>query len=510
MPQPSAHQRPRKACVIGAGPNGLAAAIVLAQAGLDVEVFEAESAIGGAVRTMELTLPGFLHDFGSAVHPMAAGSPFFNSLPLETYGLQWIESPAPLAHPFENGTAIVLERDLTAAEKALGEDGKSWRALMEPLVTNWNALASDILRPVIGWPRHPLLLARFGLKALEPAVHLARGHFRGEPVRALFGGLAAHSFLRLDQPLSASFGLVLGAAAHAVGWPIPRGGAQSLTNALAAHLTQLGGRITTSTRIASFSDLPACDLTLCDITPRQLLALAGDSDSEASRLTTAYRSQLAAYKYGPAAFKIDYALSSPIPWNAYGCMRAATVHVGGSLDEIAASEAAMATGQTSAKPFVLLAQPTPFDPARAPEGKHIAWAYCHVPNGSTESEATVQRIEQQIERFAYGFGNCILGRHVSPAIRTGSYGRQPGRRRHRWRRHQPAPDPLPTHLADLPHLRPGHLPVLVLNASRRRRPRHVRSQRRPHGPAQTQALIWRGRAGLLARGWGGPPPPPVF
>jgi phytoene dehydrogenase-like protein len=413
MPQPSANQRRRKACVIGAGPNGLSAAIVLAEAGLDVEVFEAEPTIGGAARTMELTLPGFLHDFGSAVHPMAAGSPFFNSLPFEHYGRpEWIQSPAALAHPFENGTAIMLERDLTEAEAALGEDGKAWRALMEPFAKNWNAIATDILRPVIGWPRHPFLLARLGLKAFEPAVHLARGHFRGEPVRALFGGLAAHSFLRLDEPLSASFGLVLGAAAHAVGWPIPRGGAQTLTNALVTHLTHLGGRITTSTRINSFADLPACDLTLCDITPRQLLALAGDS--AANRLTAAYRSQLAAFKYGPGAFKVDYALSSPIPWNARACMRAATVHVGGSLAEIAASEAAMATGQHAEKPFIIVAQPTLFDSTRAPEGKHIAWAYCHVPNGSTESEATLQRMEQQIERFAYGFSNCILARHVSP------------------------------------------------------------------------------------------------
>ena len=413
MPQPSSSQRPRKACVIGAGPNGLSAAIVLAEAGLDVEVFEAESTIGGAARTMELTLPGFLHDFGSAVHPMAAGSPFFNSLPFENYGLEWIQSPAALAHPFENGTAVVLERDLTAAEAALGEDGKAWRALMEPFATNWNAFASDILRPVVGWPRHPLLLARLGLKAFEPAIHVARGHFRGEPVRALFAGLAAHSFLRLDEPLSASFGIILGAAAHAVGWPIPRGGAQSLTNALVAHLTHLGGRITTSTRIASFADLPACDLTLCDITPRQLLALAGDT--AASRLTAAYRAQLAAYKYGPAAFKVDYALSSPIPWNAFVTVRCAPrpVHVGGSLAEIAASEAAMATGLSCAeKPFIIVAQPTLFDSTRAPEGKHIAWAYCHVPNGSTEN--MLPRIEAQIERFAYGFGNCILARHVSP------------------------------------------------------------------------------------------------
>ena len=357
MPQPSATHRRRKACVIGAGPNGLAAAIVLAQAGLDVEVFEAKPTIGGATRTMELTLPGFHHDFGSAVHPMAVGSPFFSSLPLENYGLEWIHSPATLAHPLDNGSAVTLDRDLTLAESALGEDGPAWRRLMQPFATHWPQLAEDILRPAIAIPKHPFLLARFGLNALLPATSVARHYFRTEPVRALFAGLAAHSFLRLDQPLSASFGLVLGAVAHAVGWPIPRGGAQSLANALAAHLIDLGGRITTSTRIVSLSDLPACDVTLCDITPRQLLALAPKS-----RLTETYRRRLSAYKYGPAAFKVDYALSSPIPWNAPACLRAATVHVGGSLTDIATSEAAMAAGHHAERPFVLLAQPTLFDP----------------------------------------------------------------------------------------------------------------------------------------------------
>jgi phytoene dehydrogenase-like protein len=399
----------RKACVVGAGPNGLAAAIVLAQAGLDVEIFEAEATVGGAARTLDLTLPGFHHDFGSAVHPMAAGSPFFTSLPLAGYGLEWIHSPAPLAHPFDDGTAITLERGVTATQLNLGEDGPAWRALMQPLVTRWPALTGDILGPVIAWPRHPLLLARFGLSAIRPAATVAR-RFRTEPARALFAGLAAHSFLALDRPLSASFGLVLGAAAHAVGWPIPRGGAQSLSNALAAHLTRLGARITTSTPIRSLSDLPACDLTLCDISPKQLLALASQN-----QLTPGYRRQLAAYQYGPAAFKVDYALSRPIPWNAPACLRAATVHLGGTLAEIVSSESAMSGGRYAERPFVLLAQPTLFDPTRAPEGKHIAWAYCHVPNGAPESasEATLDRLEAQIERFATGFRSTILARHVS-------------------------------------------------------------------------------------------------
>ena len=400
--------RRRKACVIGAGPNGLAAAIVLAQADLDVELFEAESTVGGAARTLDLTLPGFHHDFGSAVHPMAAGSPFFSSLPLADYGLEWIHSPAPLVHPFDDGSAITLERDLTATESALGSDGPAWRALLQPFVSRWPALTDDILGPIVHLPRHPLLLAGFGLNAILSADTLARRRFRTKPARALFAGLAAHSFIALDQPLSASFGLVLAAAAHAVGWPIPRGGAQSLSNALAAHLTHLGGRITTSTPIRSLNDLPACDLTLCDISPRQLLTLAGPN-----RLTETYRRSLTAYKYGPAAFKVDYALSQPIPWNAPACLRAATVHLGGTLAEIAASESAMAAGRHAEKPFVLLSQPTLFDPTRAPAGKHIAWAYCHVPNGSTDTAAALARLESQIERFATGFRNSILARRVS-------------------------------------------------------------------------------------------------
>jgi phytoene dehydrogenase-like protein len=405
-------QRPptrcRTASIVGSGPNGLAAAIVLAQAGLDVTVYEAESTIGGAVRSMDLTLPGFHHDFGSAVHPMAVGSPFFSSLPLADYGLEWIHSPATLAHPLDDGTAVLLPRDLNETASALGEDGPAWRSLMQPLVTQWPQLAEDILRPIPALPRHPFLLARFGLNAILPATTLARRHFRTEPARALFAGLAAHSFLSLDQPLSASFGLVLAATAHAVGWPIPSGGAQSLSNALAAHLIHLGGQIITSTPIRSLGDLPPADLTLCDISPRQLLALASSN-----QLTPVYRRLLDRYQYGPAAFKVDYALSAPIPWNAPACLQAATVHIGGTLTEIAASESAMSAGRQAEKPFALLSQPTLFDPTRAPAGRHIAWAYCHVPNGSTEYEVTLARLESQIERFAAGFRSTILSRRVS-------------------------------------------------------------------------------------------------
>lgn len=394
--------------MIGSGPNGLAAAIVLAQAGHSVQVFEAERQFGGGTRTMELTLPGFRHDFGSAVHPMAAASPFFSSLPLRDCGLEWIHSPAPLAHPFDDGTAITLERRLTDAEAVFGLDGPAWHALIGPFVEHWDELTEDILGPLLTVPHHPFLLARFGKDAVMPAMFLARRWFQGERVRALFAGLAAHSFLSLNAPLSASFGMVLAAAGHAVGWPIPRGGSQSIANALATHLAQLGGQIATSTCIENFHQIPPSDLTLCDVTPRQLLHIYGE------RFSSNYRTALARYRYGPGVFKVDYALNAPIPWRAKECMRAATVHLGGFMAEIAASEAAMAGGRIAERPFVLVAQPTLFDPTRAPEGQHIAWAYCHVPNGCRDD--MLPRLEGQIERFAPGFRDCVLARRTfSPA-----------------------------------------------------------------------------------------------
>lgn len=397
-----------KACVIGAGPNGLAAAIVLAQAGLQVEVFEAEPQPGGAARTLELTLPGFHHDFGSGVHPMAAGSPFFSTLPLQDYGLEWIHSPAALAHPFDDGTAVLLHRNFDDARAELGDDGQAWRRLMEPLAMHWAELERDILRPLIAVPRHPLLLARFGMDALPPANFVARRRFRTERTRALFAGLAAHSFLSLNQAISGSFGMVMGASAHAVGWPIPRGGSQSITKSLCGYLAALGGQIHTSTRIENFRQLPPCDLTLCDITPRQLLHMAGEKFSQS------FRNKLTEYRYGPGVFKVDYAMNRPIPWKAAECLQAATVHVGGNMQEIAASEAAMSQGRISERPFVLVAQPTLFDPTRAPEGKHIAWVYCHIPNGSDFN--MLENLENQIERFAPGFRDCVLARRIfSPA-----------------------------------------------------------------------------------------------
>ena len=392
----------RRATVVGAGPNGLAAAIVLAQAGLRVDVFEAEEVAGGAARTLELTIPGFRHDFGSAVHPLAVGSPFFNSLPLAAHGLEWIHSPSVLAHPLDDGSAVLLERDFANMKETLGRDAKAWRRLMEPFARNWQALAPEVLAPVHLLTRHPFLLARFGLAGLPPANTVANFFFREERAKALFAGMAAHSFLSLNEPLSAGFGTLLGAAAHAVGWPIPRGGAQSITDALIAHLESLGGRVHTSSKIEKLSD--AADLTLCDITPRQLLRLSDTNLPDASR------SKFEKFRYGMAAFKVDYALSAPIPWKAQDCLRAATVHLGGTAEEITASESAIRNGGCAERPFVLLAQPSLFDATRAPDGKHTAWAYCHVPNGSTLD--VLEKIENQIERFAPGFRDCVLARKI--------------------------------------------------------------------------------------------------
>jgi phytoene dehydrogenase-like protein len=396
-----------RACVIGAGPNGLASAIVLAQAGVQVDVLEAESTPGGGVRTLELTLPGFRHDFGSAVYPMGAGSPFFSSLPLHNHGLEWIHSPAALAHPLDDGTAVMLERDLSETVKSLGVDGAPWDKLMRPFVERWKEFAPEILRPVSFMSKHPWLMARFGMVGLRSAEVVAR-RFRSERTRALFAGLAAHSFLSLDEPLSSGLAILMAVPAHAVGWPIPRGGAQSLTNALCGVLSGLGGKVSTSSPVQSLSALSDYDLILCDLTPRQLVKVCGP------KLSDNYKRRLERFRYGPGAFKVDYALSAPIPWKAADCLRAASVHLGGSFEEIAASEKAVRNGQHAERPFVLLAQPTLFDSSRAPTGKHTAWAYCHVPNGSELS--MLEKLENQIERFAPGFRECILARRVfSPA-----------------------------------------------------------------------------------------------
>lgn len=404
---PSQTARSWDAVVVGSGPNGLAAAIILARTGLKVLVLEAEETTGGGVRSAALTLPGFVHDICSAVHPLAIASPFFSTLPLAEHGLEWIHPSAPLAHPFDDGTAAVLERSVSATGERLGQDGAVYRKLMMPLVTHWDQLKTEVLGP-LRWPRHPLTLARFGLLALRPARRLAETWFTGEPARALFAGMAAHSMLPLDRLPSAAFGLILGIAGHRVGWPIPRGGAQQITEALLSYLRSLGGEVRTGVRVDSLEMLPSARIVLCDVTPRQLLQIAGH------RFPSGYRRKLARYRYGVAAFKVDWALSGPIPWTAGACAHAGTVHLGGSLKEIVDAEQAPWQGKAATAPFVLLAQPSLFDATRAPAGKHTAWAYCHVPNGATFD--MVEQIEAQIERFAPGFRARILARSVLPPL----------------------------------------------------------------------------------------------
>ena len=398
----------KDAIVIGSGPNGLGAAITLAGAGRSVTVFEAQDTVGGGARSEELTLPGFVHDVCSAVHPLAVSSPLFRSLPLERHGLAWVHPQLPLAHPLDGGTAAILHRSLDATAAALGPDEAAYRRLMSPLVRDWDKLVPQLLGPLLRVPRHPLAMARFGLRAARSARGLAERTFRDEPARALFAGLAAHSMLPLEQPLTASIGLFLGAAGHAVGWPFARGGSQAIADALADHLRSLGGEIVTGRSVDSLDDLPPADVFMLDVTPRQATRIAG------SRLPDRYVRRLDRYRYGPGAFKVDFALDAPIPWTAEACGRAGTVHVGGTLAEIAGAERAVAEGGHPDQPFVLVAQQSLFDPTRAPEGKHTAWAYCHVPNGSTVD--MTDRIEAQIERFAPGFRERVLARRVtSPA-----------------------------------------------------------------------------------------------
>lgn len=402
----------RTACdaiIIGSGPNGLAAAITLAQAGLSVVVYEAEESIGGGTRSATLTLPGFVHDICSAVHPLGMASPFFRTLPLADYGLAWVQPSAALAHPLDDGSVVVLEHSLKASGDTLGQDAARYRWLIGPLAAHWDRLIVDLLGPLPLPPRHPLTLARFGLWALWPAYHLAKTLFQGDPARALFAGMAAHSMLPLDQPLTAAFGLLLGASAHTVGWPLAQGGSQRIADALVAHLRALGGETLTAVRVTSLEELPPARAVLFNTSPRALARIAGE------RLPPDYRRALERYRYGPAAFKVDWALDGPIPWKAAACARAGTVHLGGTLEEIAAGEAAVWRGEHPDRPFVILVQASLFDPTRAPQGKHTAWAYCHVPNGSTFD--MTERVEAQIERFAPGFRARILARSVMTPAR---------------------------------------------------------------------------------------------
>lgn len=395
------------AIVVGAGPNGLAAAIELARRGKRVCIYEANETIGGGARSAALTLPGFVHDICSAVHPLGVGSPFFKTLSLSKYGLEFIFPPAAVAHPFDDGSAILLHRSIEETSRQLGADARSYQRLLTPLVRDWEILAPELLAP-IHFSRHPFAMARFGLNAIRSASGFARSRFKEERMRTFFAGLAAHSCISLDQFGTASFGLVLLTLGHKVGWPIPRGGTQNIANALAGYLKDLGGEIVTGVRVESLDDLAPSACVLFDLTPRQILRIAGESFPDR------FRRKLGRYRYGPGVFKLDWALDGPVPWRAAECAQAATVHLGGSIAEIEASESAVWEGKLTDTPFVLLTQPSLFDALRAPEGKHTLWAYCHVPNGSTVD--MTERIENQIERFAPGFRSRILVRsEMSPA-----------------------------------------------------------------------------------------------
>jgi phytoene dehydrogenase-like protein len=390
------------AVVVGSGPNGLAAAISLARAGHSVTVIEAAATVGGGARSAELTLPGFVHDVCSAIYPFGRISPFFREADLARHGLRWVEPPASLGHPLDDGTAVIVERDVAATAAQLGEDAAAYRGLFEGLVRDWDAIQPDILAPfhVPLSPRRAIRLGLFGLDALQSATSLAR-RFRGARARALLAGAAAHSIIRLTEPASGAAALVMLATAHRDGWPFPVGGAGRIPEAMAAELTALGGQIETNKTVGSMADLPPHRAALFDVTPRQLASIAGD------RLGGGYRRALERFRYGPGVFKLDIALDGPIPWTATDLLRCGTVHLGGTLEEIARSEADVSAGRAPARPYVLLAQPSLFDPFRAPEGKHTVWAYCHVPNGSTANQT--EPILDQIERFAPGFRDRILG-----------------------------------------------------------------------------------------------------
>jgi phytoene dehydrogenase-like protein len=394
-------KRSLDAVVVGAGPNGLAAAVLLAQAGLHVRVLEARSTVGGGTRSAEVTLPGFLHDVCSAIHPTAVVSPFLRTLPLEAHGVEWLHPVTPLAHPLDDGQAALLERSVTETGATLGPDARAYAGLMTPFVEAGDALFEQLLGPLT-FPRRPFLLADFALSALRSAEAFALDRFQEERARALFAGCAAHSFQPLESAGTAAFGLVLGIAGHVAGWPVPRGGSQKLADALASHLRELGGEIETDREVRSMADLPTARAVLFDVAPRHLVAIAGH------HLPSAYTRRLRSFRHGPGIFKLDWALDGPIPWTAEGCRRAGTVHVGGTLEEIRVSESMPEKGEHALRPFVLIAQQSLFDPSRAPRGKHTGWGYCHVPNGSTVD--MTERIEAQIERFAPGFRDLVLAR----------------------------------------------------------------------------------------------------
>jgi phytoene dehydrogenase-like protein len=390
--------------VVGAGPNGLAAALTCAEAGRSVLVLEGTDAIGGGTQTRELTLPGFHHDVCSATHPFAAVSPFFARAGLERHGLELVHPEICLAHPLDGGRAGVLHRSLEDTVAGFGEDGAAWRRFVGWTAERWDRIAPSTLGPLLRVPRHPLTMAGFGLRGLPPASWVQRT-FRTEELKGLFAGNAAHAFLPLTAPFTTAMALMLLASAHVAGWPVARGGSAAIAEAMAKRLAELGGSIEVGRPVRSLADVPASKVVLFDVTPRQLLAICGDT------LPPRYRARLGRFRYGPAAFKVDYALSEPVPWENADCRRAGSLHLGGTFEEIARGEAEVAAGRISERPFVLIGQQSLVDPSRAPAGQHTLWAYCHVPTGSTEDAS--EAIERQIERFAPGFRDVVLARHVA-------------------------------------------------------------------------------------------------
>ncbi len=392
------------AVVVGSGPNGLAAAVALAQAGASVLVLEAADEIGGGTRTAESTLPGFRHDVCSAVHTMGILSPFFRSLPLEEHGLRWIRPPASLAHPLDDGPAVMLWRSLDETCAGLGEDARAYRALLSPLLRDPHGFLADALGP-LRVPRHPLAFAYFGLHGMWPASWLAKARFRGARARALFAGCAGHSSLPLDKFFTGALGLMFALTGHVEEWPVAEGGSASISRALASLLVEKGGVIRTASHVRSLAELPSARVFLFDTSPDQLAAICEPV------LPPGYVRRLRRYRYGPGVFKLDWALDGPIPWRDPACLEASTVHVGGTLEEIAASEAAMFRGDHSARPYLIVCQQSQFDPGRAPAGKHTGYAYCHVPANSDRDMTGA--IEAQIERFAPGFRDRILARKAT-------------------------------------------------------------------------------------------------
>lgn len=401
------------AIIVGSGPNGLAAAITLAEAGLRTLIVEGDETVGGGTRSAELTLPGFTHDVCSSILPLTAASPFFRTFPFQKYDVEFITPPAAFAHLLDDQPAVLLEGDVAQTARNLGLDDGAYQRLMDGLVSKLDQILEEFLGPFPFPPRYPLPFLQFSVKALWPATLLARNVFRGERARALLAGLSAHSIQPLEWIATSSFALATGAIGHRYGWPLIRGGTHALTKAMAAHFIELGGEVRVSTPVGSLDELPDSKVYLLDVTPRQVIRIAG------IRLPDRYLRQLSRYRYGPGVFKVDYALNGPIPWRDERCRRSATLHIGGTLEEIAASERAVWKGEHSERPFLILAQQSLFDSSRAPEGKHTAWTYCHVPNGSTFD--MTQRIENQIERFAPGFRDLILARHVTYPAQMEAY-----------------------------------------------------------------------------------------